>query len=131
MYFKIADIDKIRILGLDGVHYLDNNDGNREITQQADVVIDSETDRAYMNTKSAVELDDPGLRRLIRVAKENSLTTVVWSPWIKGAQALSDLGPSEWKQMICIEPTNIRDFAVEVAPGARHRMTGVVTVTGY
>jgi D-hexose-6-phosphate mutarotase len=91
-------------------------------------VIVSETDRVYLNTTHTVELDDDALVRRIRVAKENSLTTVVWNPWTEKAKALADFGNSEWKQMICIETSNVADFAVDLAPGQQHKMKAVVSV---
>jgi len=62
-------------------------------------------------------LNDDSLRRRIRVAKENSLTTVVWNPWVQKAKALTDFGDDEWKRMLCIECSNVAYFAVNLAPG--------------
>ncbi|MFZ3215023.1 MAG: D-hexose-6-phosphate mutarotase [Candidatus Acidiferrales bacterium] len=127
-YLKIADIAQSHVVGLNAVHYLDNTDANREKTQQGDIVIDSETDRAYLNTQGAVELLDPVLRRRFRVAKENSLTTVLWNPWIEKTRAFPDMADDEWKQMTCIEASNILGFAVHLPPGEQHRMKAVLTV---
>jgi D-hexose-6-phosphate mutarotase len=54
------------------------------------------------------------------------LTSVVWNPWVAKAKALSDFGDDEWKQMVCIETCNVGDFAVELAPGAEHKMQSSV-----
>src|ERR1039458_5117355 len=104
------------------VHYLDNTDSNREKVQHGDVAIASETDRAYLTARPELELEDPTLRRRIHIAKENSLTTVVWNPWVEGARALADLGEDEWTQMFCVEASNVLDYAVDLAPGKKHRM---------
>jgi glucose-6-phosphate 1-epimerase len=53
----------------------------------------------------------------------------VWNPWVQKARALSDLGNDEWMQMICIETSNVSDFAVDLAPGEQHRMKALVRVT--
>jgi glucose-6-phosphate 1-epimerase len=104
--------------GLDGVAYLDNTDGNREKQQEGDIVFTGQTDRAYLDTTHAVEIYDPLLRRRIRLAKQDSRTTVVWNPWsTEGARSLKDLGDDEWRTMACVEASNIRDFAVDLAPG--------------
>ena len=68
----------------------------------------------------------PSLRRRLGVAKENSFTTVVWNPWVEKAKAFSDFGDAEWRQMVCIEASNVSDFAVELAPGQRHKMQAIV-----
>ena len=127
-YFRVGQIEKVRLQGLNDVPYLDKTDLNRKKTQQGPIVIVSETDRIYLNTKGAIELEDQSLRRRIGVAKENSLTTVVWNPWVEKAKAMSDFGDAEWKQMVCIETSNVADFAVELAPGQQHKMQAIVRV---
>jgi len=127
-YFRIGDIGRARVRGLDGIHYLDKTDGNREKTQHGDVEIAAETDRVYLDTRHAVELEDAALRRRIRVSKENSLATVVWNPWAEKAKAMSDFGDDEWKQMVCIESCNVAKHAVTLGPGEKHRMKAMIRV---
>jgi glucose-6-phosphate 1-epimerase len=93
-------------------------------------VITSETDRVYLNAIGPIVWNDHDLRRSISVAKENSLTTVVWNPWIEKASALSDFGDDEWKDMVCIEASNIADYAVNLAPGQEHTMGATVRIVG-
>ncbi len=116
-YYRVGGAEAVRVSGLDGVAYLDNTDGNREKRQEGDIVFIAPTDRAYVDTTHSVEILDPILRRRIRLDKENSRTTVVWNPWIEGAHALADLADDEWRTMACVEASNIRAFAVELAPG--------------
>jgi glucose-6-phosphate 1-epimerase len=127
-YHRVGDVRMARVKGLDGVHYLDKTDKYREKVQQGDVVIASETDRVYLNTPSSVELQDPALRRRVCIAKENSLTTVVWNPCADKAKEMTDLGDNEWRQMLCIETSNVLGYAVEVAPAQKHRMKAVLRV---
>jgi len=115
-YHRVGNIETTRVRGLGTVHYLDKTDSNRKKMQHGKVVIVSETDRVYLNTGDAIELEDPVLHRRTRVMKENSRTTVVWSPWAQKAHALSDFADDEWTQMICIETSNVSDFAVNLAP---------------
>jgi glucose-6-phosphate 1-epimerase len=84
-----------------------------------------------MNTSGAIKLEDPGLRRRTHVAKENSRTTVVWNPWMQKAHSMPDFADNEWIQMICIETSNVSDFAVDLAPGQQHRMKAIVRVTDF
>ena len=128
-YHRVGNIEKVRVRGLDSVQYLDKTDSNRKKTQHGEIGIVSETDRVYFDTQGPVELEDPALQRRTRVTKQNSLTTVVWNPWVQKARALSDLGNNEWMQMICIETSNVSDFAVDLAPGEQHRMKALVRVT--
>jgi len=128
-YHRVGHVENIRLRGLDGVAYLDNTDSNREKMQSGDLVQAAQTDSAYLNTRHALELVDPGLRRRILVAKENSLTTVVWNPWSEGTRLLSDLGDDEWQRMLCVEASNILAFALILAPGEQHTMTAIIHVS--
>ena len=127
-YHRVGHVETARLHGLDEVRYLDNTDSNREKVQHGDVVIASQTDRAYLTAQPEVELEDPTLHRRIQIAKENSATTVVWNPWVEGARALADLGDDEWTQMFCVEASNVLDCAVELEPGKLHRMAAKITV---
>jgi glucose-6-phosphate 1-epimerase len=125
-YFRVGQIEEAQLHGLNGVQYLDKTDSNRKKLQDGSIAIVSETDRVYLNTRGSIELEDHGLRRRIRVDKENSLTTVVWNPWVAKAKAMSDLGDDEWMRMVCIEGSNVSDFAVTLAPGQEHKMQATV-----
>ena len=127
-YYRVGEIEAARIRGLDGVHYLDNTDANREKTQHGDVEVASQTDSAYVNTSSDVELYDPTLSRRIRLRKEGSLSTVIWNPWRDGGRVLSDLGEDEWRQMLCVEASNVLACAVELAPGQQHTIKTIISV---
>jgi glucose-6-phosphate 1-epimerase len=127
-YYRVGAADKVRIRGLDGVAYLDNMDDNRKKQQAGDVVFTDQTDRAYLDTTHAVEIEDLVLGRRIRLTKENSRTTVVWNPWSSGAKTLSDLGDEGWRAMACVEASNMRDYAVDLAPGQQHTMRTVIQV---
>jgi len=128
-YYRVGDVGRVLIRGLDGVAYLDNTDSNKKKEQKGDVVISSPTDSAYVNTENALQLLDPSLNRSIRIAKQNSRTTVIWNPWAEGARALSDLGKDEWQWMVCVEASNILENTVELAPSQDHKMTVTMTVS--
>jgi glucose-6-phosphate 1-epimerase len=127
-YHKVGHINNIRVRGLDGVSYLDNTDSNREKTQHGNVVINSQTDSAYVNIHDSLELVDPELHRRIRITKDNSLTTVIWNPWKQGAQLLSDLGDDEWQQMVCVEASNVLECSVKLVPREQHSMKAIIGV---
>jgi len=127
-YNRVADVQHVRLHGLDTVSFLDNTDSNMEKAQLGDVAIASQTDSAYLNTWNTVELSDPKMCRRIRLAKANSLTTVVWNPWREKASELRDLADGEWPQFLCVEASNILDAAVHLEPRQEHRMTAILSV---
>jgi len=130
-YFTVSNIKDITIEGLAGVDYIDKTDGMAVKTQgQKPMKIAEETDRIYLPTTSANTIRDPGLRRRITNAKENSDTTVIWNPWIAKAKGMADFGDDEWLNMVCIETCNVNKHAVMLAPGRSHTMTAVVSTQG-
>lgn len=121
-YFAVSDVREIRIDGLDGCDYLDKVDDGRRKRQQGPIRFDAETDRIYLDTTADCVIDDPSLRRRIRIAKRGSRSTVVWNPWIDKAARLGDMGDDGYLRMVCVESANAADAAVTVAAGAEHRL---------
>jgi glucose-6-phosphate 1-epimerase len=130
-YFSVEDCRTARVNGLDGMTYIDKTDCFCRKTQQGDVVIKGETDRVYVPATSAVNLEDPGMGRRIRVTKENSGTTVIWNPWVTQSKAMRDLGEDEYLRMICVEVANAGEVAVELSPGQRHAMRSTIGIEDY
>lgn len=127
-YHAVGDVTQIRVAGLDGTHYLDNMDGNREKQQQGDLKFTGETDNAYLNTTTPLTLHDPLLHRRIEIEKTGSNSTVTWNPWEKSAHAMSDLGDEEWHRFAAVEASNVLTCAVTVPPGESHLLGAVIRV---
>ena len=127
-YYSVGDVTRASVSGLDEVQYVDKTDSMHKKTQTGEVTITAETDRVYLHTAHALELYDPALLRRIAVEKEESMSTVVWNPWVEKARAMTDLAEDQWKSMLCIEAANVGEEAVELAPGKQHMMTVRVRV---
>jgi glucose-6-phosphate 1-epimerase len=127
-YYRVGDLSKARIRGLNNVRFIDKTDARREKAEQGDLVVASETDRIYLDAPPSVQLIDETLHRSIRATGENSMTTSVWNPWSEKAQTMPDLDADEWGQFLCIETNNVSAFAVNLAPGQDHRMKVTVSV---
>jgi glucose-6-phosphate 1-epimerase len=127
-YHRVGDATQVRVQGLDGATYLDNVDNNLRKVQQGDVIFTGPTDNAYMETHSALVLDDPALGRKVHIGKRGSLTTVVWNPWERGALAMADLGDEEWRGMACVEASNILSGAVTLEGGQSHTMETTISI---
>ncbi|HTB95085.1 MAG TPA: D-hexose-6-phosphate mutarotase [Candidatus Sulfotelmatobacter sp.] len=128
-YFRVANVAGAKLRGLNGAAFIDKTDSRREKHQHGDVVISAETDRVYLQTFSTVEIEDPGARRRVLVAKEDSRDTVVWNPWSEKAKKMSDIGADEWRQFVCVETCNVGDHAVTLAPAQAHTMTALISVS--
>jgi D-hexose-6-phosphate mutarotase len=121
-YFEVSDVRRVAIHGLGGCAYLDKVDGGKRKDQCGPVTIATEVDRIYLDTLADCLIDDPGLRRRIRVAKRGSRTTVVWNPWTEKAAKMGDLGENGFLNMVCVESANAADDVVTLAPGGAHHL---------
>lgn len=121
-YLALGDVNTIRLLGLDGVTYVDKTDSDQVKTQDGDVTITAETDRVYLDTTGPVTIYDHALGRRIVVSKTGSRSTVVWNPWVERARALSDFGDDEYLRMVCVETANAVNDVVTIQPNAEHRL---------
>ncbi|HZD32824.1 MAG TPA: D-hexose-6-phosphate mutarotase, partial [Candidatus Angelobacter sp.] len=122
-YFRVGDVQTATIRGLDATRFIDKVDDFTEKPQTGDLRLSAETDRIYLNTTHEIEIADLVLNRRLTIAKENSLTTVVWNPWAEKSATIADLGAGEWQRFVCIETSNVGAFAVRLSPGESHTMT--------
>lgn len=127
-YFHISDVAQMTISGLEGCEYLDKVGDPARRKQQNGIVIDSEVDRVYVNTIADCVIEDRGLKRAIRIAKQSSGSTVVWNPWTEKADKMGDFGHDGHRGMVCIESANAFENIVQVAPGETHKLTVVYSV---
>lgn len=124
-YFHVGDIDAVSIVGLEGATYLDNMTGERKRESDSPLRITSETDRTYLDTTNAVEIRDGALRRMIRVEKFNSKSTVVWNPWT--TKKMEDFEQAEHKNVVCVECGNVKQNKISLAPGQATSMKVVLS----
>ena len=129
-YLSVGDVKAVSVVGLKGVDYLDQLNSFARRTESEDAIrIASEVDRIYLDTQHAVEIRDESLRRVIRVEKEGSISTVVWNPWIAKSKAMRDLGDEEYTGMICLESGNVALNRIKLPPGKSTRLKVKVSCT--
>jgi glucose-6-phosphate 1-epimerase len=127
-YFQISDVAKVTIRGLENCEYLDKVQDFARFTQKDGIVIDSEVDRVYTHTATDCVIEDKGLKRSIRIAKQGSMSTVVWNPWIEKAEKMGDLGEDGYRSMVCVESGNAMKDEVTLAPGETHKLVAAYSV---
>jgi D-hexose-6-phosphate mutarotase len=122
-YFAVADVSQVRVAGLKDGEYLDATDGRKPKTDvEQFITISGELDRAYLKTTGSLEIYDALGKRVIRLDKQGSQSTVVWNPGSAKAKAMADFGDEEYRQMLCVETGNVLDDRVTLQPGATHRL---------
>ncbi len=121
-YFKVGDIGKVKVLGLENLPYLDKVDAGQEKIQAGEVTISGEVDRIYKDVESDLTIVDAALGRRIIIRSISSQTAVVWNPWAATAAEMADLGDDDYKRLICVETANAADEIVEVPSGGEGRL---------
>ncbi|HTO11048.1 MAG TPA: D-hexose-6-phosphate mutarotase [Candidatus Binatia bacterium] len=126
-YLTVGDVRTAGVSGLENTLFIDKVDGFTRKRHGAEPLrLTGETDRVFLGTRARCVVDDPGLRRRLSVDKTGSASTVVWNPWAAKTAAMADMGPDDWRSMICVETANAADDAVTVAPGGTHVMTATI-----
>jgi glucose-6-phosphate 1-epimerase len=128
-YIRVGEASRIAIEGLQGGAYydwLDNSALKRQ--EEALLTIRQEQNRRYIDSPSDCIVDDPVLKRMIRVAKVGSTTTVVWNPWEKTARTIPDMGAEDYRTMVCIEAANAYNDGVILLPGQTHRLATMLSI---
>ncbi len=127
-YFEVGDIRKVSLSGLQSTWYLDKADGGRRKQETAETIrIDQETNRTYLNAAGTVEIRDEEFKRVIRIEKSGSNSTVVWNPWT--TQLMSDFAVEEHQRMVCVEAGNVGENKVTLAPGKSASLKVVLQTT--
>ena len=124
-YLEVGDVEQVRISGLENTPFIDKVDGGREKRSATAITFAGDTDRIYLATTTPCTVDDPVLRRMIRVEKRGSDATVVWTPGREKALGVRDIGES-WRRFVCVETVNCGPHTVRLAPGERREMTALL-----
>ncbi len=128
-YFSVGEITETKIRGLGGAT-LDNR-LNNQISTAPDVFgFQAETDNVY-HSEATVTIEDPVLKRKIKVEKQFSRDTVVWNPWIDKSKRMADFGDEEYHGMVCVEAANCFDNRVDLAPGAKHTLIQKISASAF
>ncbi|MBE0674878.1 MAG: D-hexose-6-phosphate mutarotase [Bacteroidales bacterium] len=120
-YFFVHDIHKVIVSGLEGQHFIDSlSRGLPPQKQNGPILFSAETDRIYINTTHTCNIVDDVCKRIIQINKQNSLSTVVWNPWIEKSIRMPDFGAREFLNMLCVETANCGPNSLVLASGESH-----------
>lgn len=130
-YFEVSDVRDVAIHGLENCTYIDKLDHDRKQLQSTPLLFDSETDRIYLDSTADCVIADPGLKRVIRIQKTGSRSTVVWNPWIEKSERMGDMGENGYLQMVCVESANAADDVVTLEPNCEHRLSVIYQLESF
>lgn len=130
-YFKVGQIGKVVVLGLEDTNYIDKTDNGVQKRQKGAITINAEVDRIYRNAPNELIIDDTALVRRIRIASQGSKTAVVWNPWAKISAEMGDLKDDDYEHLLCVETANADQDVVEVGPGSESRLMANYRIERY
>jgi glucose-6-phosphate 1-epimerase len=115
-YFAVSNVHDLTLRGLEGLDYLDSNDGMKRKTQSDPVTFPAGIDNVYLDTAAEMVIEDPGFQRTLRLRKSGSRTSVVWNPYTDDA-ASADVGAGQHRIFVCAEAANAAQDIITVQPG--------------
>lgn len=111
-YFLVSDVTRITVEGAaeTPLHF----DGT--LFDEAFAVAPTQD----MATDAPVRIIDEEAGRVISIYGYGSDHTVVWNPGEEKAATMADVGPDEWRQFVCVEPTKLGAGrgGITLSPGA-------------
>ncbi|KRG68468.1 D-hexose-6-phosphate mutarotase [Pseudoxanthomonas dokdonensis] len=131
-YFRVADVETVRIQGVEDLDYADNYD--KAVHQQHgawqldDPRDPGRSDRIYRTSGSHFELIDAVARRRVDIRSEGSQSLVIWNPGRDAAQAMVDVPGESWRDFVCVEVANAGEDVVALAPGQQHVLQQTVSL---
>jgi len=118
-YFRVGDVRRIGIDGLQGLSYLDKLRDFNAFTQSDAWNFEGACDRIYLRAGASQRIEDPVLGRAICIESAHSASAVVWNPGADGIAALGDVPLADWYQYVCVEAGNCAPLdRVNLPPGA-------------
>jgi glucose-6-phosphate 1-epimerase len=122
-YFKIGDINQVKVLGLANKTYLDKVDHGLQKTQSGDITFSGECDRIYLDVPAQLTIADQALNRQIIVTATNSKTAIVWNPGAAISAKIADLGDRDFEHFVCVETANAANEIINIAAGEKYEMS--------
>lgn len=104
-YFACQNSEEVVIFGL-GNNYKDTLNNGISCESQSEILyINQAIDRIYTQPETKTSFQENN--RTITISHVNHSDVVVWNPWKKGAEKLTDMQNDDYRQMLCIETARI------------------------
>ncbi|MCQ8104046.1 D-hexose-6-phosphate mutarotase [Methylomonas sp. SURF-2] len=118
-YFRVGDIKRVKIFGLEDCEYFDKLEQGTQKTQKGVVAVTKEVDRVYVEARRDLVIVDPVLQRRIHINSPDTSTAVVWNPWSKTSKKMPDLANLDYRRFICVEAGNVAFDLIKIQPGSQ------------
>ena len=119
-YLALTDIDQARVLGLEGLPYIDAVDQQEKKQSEALLATKAQLNRVYRQCQPdllLLEQQGEALRQ-IAIRQRGFSDVVVWNPGEAMCATLPDMAPQGYRNMLCIEAAQLSQ-PVHLEPGQR------------
>ena len=119
-YLALSDIDQAKVLGLEGLPYIDAVDQQEKKQSEALLATKTQLNRVYRQCQPdllLLEQQGAALRR-IAIRQRGFSDVVVWNPGETMCATLPDMAPQGYRNMLCIEAAQLSQ-PVHLEPGQR------------
>lgn len=121
-YFNISAPEVIEVSGLNRYFYNSLKQKQRE-TGDTTLLIDQAIDSIYEKSASNIQLNDKQFQKKLTISNSGNDSEVIWTPWVEGAKALSDMPDNGYQSMLCIESAITQGEGEKVAAGKTHSLS--------
>jgi len=123
-YFKVGDVTRIQILGLDGTEVQDNRtSGQKRSIQSGAVMLNGPAARIYRPFPPEVHIDDPVLNRTITLSSPEATQLVLWNAGPRREENGRPTGEDEWSTQLALEPLRGLEAKQMLQPGGEARIS--------
>lgn len=126
-YFRVADVTRAEVRGLDAVRFHDKVTGERHVQLGDRLRFGRETDRVYVRAPDELSVRDPVEERTVVIRKHGFPDAVVWNPGAAKAREIADLGETAYPCFVCVEAACAAE-PVRLEPGDRWEGGQVISV---
>jgi len=127
-YFRVGEIGRASVEGLDGVEYIDTLDGYKRKIQKGPITFEGNVDSVYVSSVGDRALRDESENRVVTIVKSGSASDVVWNPWDEKAAEMDDFADDGYRTMVCLETSNAFDDKRVIPPGESHAISAEFSV---
>lgn len=130
-YFELSSIDNLLIYGLHETTYYNQLTSENGIQEEEVLLVQEPTTRHYLDTQSAVIMEDFIFKKKIRIAKVGSRVTTVWNPWEEACAKMDDLPDDAYETFVCVETVNAFNNPIMLAPNESHETSAQIGLVEY
>lgn len=122
-YFPTSDIHQTNIFSPQISHFVDAVNHWQTCETNNKIEFIEETDRIYYSdTAECLTFTCKTPEQIFQI-NSNSSSAVVWNPWVKKSQRLSQFNAQDYQTMYCVETANVLHDCVELDANQSHELT--------